>query len=108
MNAGNLISDSSAFSKPSLYIWKFSVHVVLKPSLKGFEHNIASMWNEYNWVSWTSFGIVFSLVPEWKLKFSIPMAIAEFSKFAGIMCAALSQHRLLGVEIAQLQVHHFY
>ena len=36
------------------------------------------------------------------------MAIAEFSKFAGIMCAALSQHRLLGVEVAQLQVHHFY
>ena len=40
LNAGNLISDSSAFSKPSLYIWKFSVHVLLKPSLKDFEHNL--------------------------------------------------------------------
>ena len=40
---GNLISGSSAFSKPSLYIWKFLVHVLLKPSLKGFEHNTASM-----------------------------------------------------------------
>ena len=42
-DVGNLISGSSAFSKPSLNIWKFSVHILLKPSLKGFEHNIASM-----------------------------------------------------------------
>ena len=39
----NLISGSSAFSKSSLYIWKFSVHVLLKPSLKDFEHYLASM-----------------------------------------------------------------
>ena len=42
---GNLISGSSAFSKPSLYIWNFSVHIVKKPSLKDFKHNLASMWN---------------------------------------------------------------
>ena len=35
---GNLSSGSSAFSKSSLYIWKFSVHVLLKPSLENFEH----------------------------------------------------------------------
>ena len=35
----NLISGSFAFSKSSLYIWKFSVHVLLKSSLKDFEHN---------------------------------------------------------------------
>ena len=40
-NVSNLISGSSAFSKCSLYIWKFSVHVLLKSSLKGFEHNLA-------------------------------------------------------------------
>ena len=34
----NLISGSSAFSKPSFKIWKFSVHILLKPSLKDFEH----------------------------------------------------------------------
>ena len=45
-NVGNLISDSSAFSKPSLYIKKFSVHILPKPSLKDFEHNLTSMWNE--------------------------------------------------------------
>ena len=42
-NVGNLISGSSAFSKPSLYIWKFSVHILLKPSLKDFERYLASM-----------------------------------------------------------------
>ena len=42
-NVGNLISGSPAFSKPSLYIWKFSVHVSLKPILKDFEHDLASM-----------------------------------------------------------------
>ena len=39
----NLISGFSAFSKSSLYICKFSVHVLLKPSLKDFEHYLASM-----------------------------------------------------------------
>ena len=38
VNVGNLVSVSFAFSKPSLYIWKFSVHILLKPSLKDFEH----------------------------------------------------------------------
>ena len=43
VNADNLISGSSAFLKPRLYIWKFSVHILLKPSLKDSEHNLASM-----------------------------------------------------------------
>ena len=43
MNIGNLISGSSASSKPSLYMWKFSLHLLLKPRLKDFEHNLASM-----------------------------------------------------------------
>ena len=43
MDVGNLIPGSSAFSKSSLYIWKFSVHVLLKPSLKDFEHYLDSM-----------------------------------------------------------------
>ena len=43
MNAGNLISGSSASSKSSLYIWKFSVHVLLKPILKDFENNFVSV-----------------------------------------------------------------
>ena len=43
MNVGNLISGPSAFSKPSLYIWKSLIHALLKPSLKKFEHYLASM-----------------------------------------------------------------
>ena len=40
---GSLISGPSAFSKSSLNIWKFSVHILLKPSLENFEHYFASM-----------------------------------------------------------------
>ena len=47
-DVGNLISGSSAFSKSSLYIWKFLVHMLLKHSLKDFEHYLASIWNECN------------------------------------------------------------
>ena len=43
MDVGNLVSGSSAFSKSSLYIWKISVHVLLKPSLEDFEHDLVSM-----------------------------------------------------------------
>ena len=42
-DVGNLISGSSAFSKSSLNIWKFMVHVLLKPGLKNLEHYFASM-----------------------------------------------------------------
>ena len=38
VDVGNLISGSSAFSKTSLNIWKFTVHVLLKPGLENFEH----------------------------------------------------------------------
>ena len=60
MGIGNLISGSSAFSKSSSNIWKFSVHILLKPSLKDFEHYFASMWNECNCaVVWAYFDIAF-------------------------------------------------
>ena len=42
-DVGNLISGSSPFSKSSLNIWKFMVHVLLKPGLENFEHYFASM-----------------------------------------------------------------
>ena len=42
-DVGNLISGSSAFSKSSLNIWKFTVHVLLKPGLENFEHYFTSM-----------------------------------------------------------------
>ena len=42
-DVGNLISGSSAFSKSSLNIWKFLVHILLKPRLENFEHYFASV-----------------------------------------------------------------
>ena len=72
VDVGNLISGSSAFSKSSLYIWKFTVHILLKPSLEDFEHDLANIWNECNCaVVWTFFGTALLLGLEWKLIFSI-------------------------------------
>ena len=43
VDVGNLISGSSAFSKTSVNIWKFTVHTLLKPGLENFEHYFASV-----------------------------------------------------------------
>ena len=48
MDDSNLISGSSAFSKSSLNIWKFSIHILLNPCLENFEHYFASLWDECN------------------------------------------------------------
>ena len=59
-DVGNLTSGSSAFSKSSLNIWKFTVYVLLKLHLENFECSFASMRDEWNCVVvWTFFGIVF-------------------------------------------------
>ena len=59
---GNLISGSSSFSRSSLYIWKFSIHILLKPSLEDFKHYLASIQNKSNCaVVYTFFGIALSL-----------------------------------------------
>ena len=60
VDVGDLISGSSAFSKISLNIWKFTVHVLLKPGLENFEHYFTSMWDECNCaVVWAFFVIAF-------------------------------------------------
>ena len=57
---GNMISGSSAFSKSSLTIWKFMVHILLKPCLENFEHYFTSVSDECNCaVVWTFFGFAF-------------------------------------------------
>ena len=80
----NVFWDSLAFSmiqwilpiwylvpQTSLYIWKFSVHVVLKLSLKEFEHYFASKWDECNcMIGWTFIGIAFLL--DWKENWPFP------------------------------------
>jgi len=60
VDVDNLISASSAFSKSSLNIWKFTVHVLLKPGLENFKHYFTSVWDECNCVVvWAFFGIAF-------------------------------------------------
>ena len=62
-DVGNLISGFSPFSKTSLNIWKFTVHILLKSGLENFEHYFASMWDECNCaVIWAFFGIAFEII----------------------------------------------
>ena len=60
VDVGNLISGSSAFSKTSLNIRKFTVHILLKPGLENFKHYFTSVWKQCNcMVVWALFGIAF-------------------------------------------------
>ena len=71
MNGLNLISGISASWKPKSYIWKILVDILLKPSLKDFEHNLVSIWNECNCtVVWTFFGIA---LWEWNENWPFPV-----------------------------------
>ena len=73
-DVGNLISGFSVFSKSSLYIWKFLVHILLMPTLKDFEHYPASMWNECSYaVVWTFFGI--ALLWDWNENWPFPVLL---------------------------------
>ena len=71
-DVGSLISGSSVFSKSSLYIWKFLAHVLLKPSLKDFEHYLARIWSDCNYaLVWTFFGI--ALPCDWNENWPFPV-----------------------------------
>ena len=103
-HVGNLFSGSSTFVKPawtsgsSLFTncWRILSITLLACEMSAivrqFEHSLALPF----------------LGLEWKLTFSILVATAEFSKFADILSAALSQHHLLGIEKAQLKFHHLH
>ena len=96
VDVGSLIAGSSAFSKSSLNICNFMVHIQLKPGLKNFEHYFTTVWDECNCVVvWAFFDIAF--LWDWNENtFSSPAATAEFIRLAGMLSAALSQHYLLG------------
>ena len=71
-NVSNLISGSSAFSKSHLHIWKFLLPILLKLSLKNFEHNLTSMGNEWNClVVWTILGT--ALLWDWNENWPLPV-----------------------------------
>ena len=77
-DVGNLISGSSAFSKTSLNIWKFMVHVLLKSGLENLEHYFTSMWDECNCVVvWAFFGI--SFLWDWNENWPFPVLLPLLS-----------------------------
>ena len=71
-NVGNLVSSSSAFSKPTLYIWKFLIQVLWKPGLKNFEHNLTSVASEHNClIVWTFFST--AILGNWGEEWPFPV-----------------------------------
>ena len=79
MDVGNLVPGSSAFHKSSLNIWKFSVHVLLKPLLENVDHYFASMWDECNCaVVWTLFGMAFLCNQNQNWPFPVPWPLLRF------------------------------
>ena len=90
-DVGNLISDSSAFSKSSLNIWKFMVHVLLKPGLENFEHYFASLWEECNCaVVWAFFGTTFLWGWNDKWPFPVLWPLLSFPNVLHIECSTFT------------------
>ena len=91
---GNLISGFSDFSKTSLNIWKFAVHVLLKPGLENFEHYFTSVWDECNCaVVWAFFGIAF--LWDWNENWPFPVLcpLLSFPNLLPIVAAEMAQER---------------
>ena len=88
---GNVISGSSAFSKSSLNVWKFLVHILLKPPLENFEHYFASMSNECNCaVVWAFFGIAFLWDWNENLLFPVLWPLLSFPICYHLECSTLT------------------
>ena len=118
-DVGNLISGSFAFSKTRVSESYWISEVIEYLEVHGSwvaEVWLGEFWALLYWrVRWVQlFGSLsilwhcLSLGLEWKLTFSSPAATSEFSKFAGILSAALWQHHLSGFEIAPLEFHHLH
>ena len=107
-DVGDLFSGSSAFSNLAwtsessqfTYCWSLAWRI-LSITLLLCEMSAIVLQFEHSWHC-------LSLGLEWKLSLSSPVVTAEFSKFAGILSAALSQHHLLGFEITQLEFRHLH
>ena len=105
-DVGNLISGSSAFSKSSLNIWKFSIHILLKPHLENFEHYFPGVWDECNCaVVWAFFGIAF--LWDWNENWPFPVLWPLLS-FPNVLAYWVKDFHSIGFEIAQLEFHHLH
>ena len=107
-DVGNLISGplpflNSTWTSESLWFtfywslaWRILSSTLLAHEISAIVHYVNILWH------------CLSLGLEWKLIFFSSVVIAEFSKFAGILSAALSQHHLLGFGITKLEFHHLH
>ena len=89
-DVGNLIYGSSAFSKTRLNIWKFMVHVLLKPGLENFEHYFTSLWDEcscavvrafFGIASFSAPLLTFDVIISFYFKFSSVLLIGVTNRF---------------------------
>ena len=107
-DAGNLISGCSVFSKYSLNIWKFMVHVLLNPALDNFEHYFTSLWDECNWAgTWASLAFSFFGIGMKTDHFPVLWPLLSFAN----LLAYWVQHFhsiILGFEITQLEFYHLH
>ena len=100
VDAGSLISGFSAFSKTSLNIREFTVHILLKPGLENFEHYFTCMWDKCNCaVVWAFFGV--ALLCDWSENWPFPVLwpLLSFPSF-GILSAHF--HSIIFQDLKQL------
>ena len=108
-DVGNLISGYSAFSKTSLNIWKFTVHILLKPGLVNFEHYFISMWDECNCVVvWAFFGIAFLWNWNENWPFLVLWPLLSFPNLLAYWVQHFHSIIFLGFETAPLEFHHLH
>ena len=105
----NLISGSSAFSKTSLNIRKFMVHVLLKLGLENFEYYFPSMWDECNCgVVWAFFGIAF--LWDWNENWPFPVLwpLLTFPNVLAYWVQHFDSIIFQDLKTAQLEFHHLH
>ena len=108
-DVGNVISGSSAFSKYSLNIWKFSVHVLLKRNLGNFEHYFASVWDECDCaVVWTFFGTAFFWDWDENWPFPVLWPLLSFPNLLAYWTQHFNNISFFGVEVAQMEFCHLH
>ena len=100
---------SSAFSKTSLNIWKFTVHILLKSGLENFEHYFTSVWDECNCaVVWAFFGIAFLWDWNENRHFPVLWPLLSFPNLLAYWVQHFHSIIFSGFEIVQLEIHHVH
>ena len=89
VDGGNLISGSSAFSKSNLNTWNFTVHVLLKPGFKNFEHYFTSVWDQCNLTIVSAFFAI-AFLWDWNENWPFPVLWPLLTKLVEVMEFQLS------------------